>query len=254
MTCTSGSAYPTEGPTRSSSSRHYHPDQAGSSNKDAAEAFRKIREAYEILSEAEHRRLYDKDGKEYFTRRDNAFYSNVDPRRVAFLQMLRGSLPFFLVGCVIFTVIVARRNRAAFQSAYFSHLLVIFAVIQVFPRILAAILLFAVHSSDLAEILSASEKSNGSLIVTLPTEKSTSLFVRPEGLSSAALSHADKLLTTLVVSTTDSSGATTATSVQFRNSGKTVTAPRIRDATYKITVYDEERGLTVLDSSFAVDK
>jgi hypothetical protein len=231
--------------------KHYHPDQASAGDKkDAAEAFRRIREAYEVLSEAKNREQYDRDGKDYFSNRDNAFYSNIDPRRVAFLQLLRTSLPLFFFGCVVFMVVVGRRNRAAFQAAFFSHLLIIFAIIQIFPRVLAALILFAIHTSNLAEILSLSERASASVVVM---EREDNFSVRPEGLSATALSHSEKLLTTMVFSRKDKDGNSTSTTTQFRNGGALLTVPKIPGASYQLTIYDEQRGILVLDNSFSLN-
>jgi hypothetical protein len=232
--------------------KHYHPDrwQGVGGDKDAAEAFRRIREAYEVLSEAQTREQYDRDGSEYFTRRDTNFYSTtVDPRRIAFLRLLRPALPLFFFGVIVACVVVVRRNKALFQATFISHLLMIFAIIQIFPRVLAAIILFAFHTSSLGEILSLSERASASVVIT---EREDNFTARVDGLSAASQSNAEKLLTVFDFTLTAQDGTTNVSSTQFRNRGAPITVPRIPGASYRLTVVDEQRGIKVAESFFTL--
>ena len=43
--------------------RKYHPDKVGTDDKEAADKFKEVAEAYQVLSDAELRKQYDKEGR-----------------------------------------------------------------------------------------------------------------------------------------------------------------------------------------------
>jgi len=44
--------------------RQYHPDRVGADDKEAAEKFKAVAEAYQVLSDPQLRKVYDRDGKD----------------------------------------------------------------------------------------------------------------------------------------------------------------------------------------------
>jgi len=74
--------------------RKYHPDKVGKDNKEAADKFKEIAEAYQVLSDPELRSKYDKEGKDALSadKTSAADPTNVDP--VMLFAFLFGSDKF----------------------------------------------------------------------------------------------------------------------------------------------------------------
>lgn len=67
--------------------RKYHPDKAGKDNKEAADKFKEISEAYQVLSDPDLRKKYDSDGREALSAdRTETSGPQIDPKMLfAFL-------------------------------------------------------------------------------------------------------------------------------------------------------------------------
>lgn len=166
--------------------KHYHPDSS-TAPPNSQDAFASIKEAYDIL-------LKDVRGDRAHTDHSGGFgsdfsddhhYADEAQRRVK-MRALGDGVVFFLLATIAYITVVAVHNRKRMDSRYLLHFLGCFFVIQLFPRLLAAALLFAVHTSYLIENNELREQADVALLM----EKTPhDLHVRVEGIRPGCTEH-----------------------------------------------------------------
>jgi hypothetical protein len=141
--------------------RHFHPD-AG--NDASGQAFIAIQEAYEQLS-------IRKDASS-----GNGESDDTQERR-AKARFMGSSVNLFLLGTVVFIIFIARHNRERLGKSYIEYCIVMFLALQIFPRLLAAAIIFSYLSSLLIERDEALSRSKALLVVEKMSSKSLKLRV-----------------------------------------------------------------------------
>ncbi|KAG5488529.1 hypothetical protein JIQ42_00136 [Leishmania sp. Namibia] len=244
--------------------KHYHPDTAAGSGRRGGAAnhgeagaggevaFHNVKEAYDVINAAlkQDGRWGGKSSSSSSTPDfAGGFEYSDEARRRSQVRLLGDAVLLFMFMTVLFIVIVSRHNKSRMQSRYLWHLLWIFVMIQLFPRLLAATILFAAHSMYLLENATLKEQAAISLIVER-TEKGCS--VKLEGLSADAQPDVVVQVTTEV--------ATSATTVEAVSStltfDKGVTAftlpvPVDPSCVHHIRAVDEARKLVLVDRSLS---
>ena len=71
--------------------RQYHPDKVGADNKEAADKFKDVAEAYQVLSDPTLRKKYDSDGKDALTGDKTDIQGDSKPDPAILLAFLFGS-------------------------------------------------------------------------------------------------------------------------------------------------------------------
>ncbi|KAG5463958.1 hypothetical protein LSCM1_00134 [Leishmania martiniquensis] len=238
--------------------KHFHPDSAAGSgrasdatNRDEA-AFQSVKEAYDVIHAA-----LKQDGR--WGGKSSAGFSAGDfaggfeyadeARRRSQMRLLGDAVLLFMFMTVAFIVIVSRHNKSRMQSRYLGHLVLIFVTIQLFPRLLAAAILFAAHSMHLLENATLKEQAAIALIVER-AEKACS--VKLEGLSAEAQPN----IVVQVTTTTDTSAAAVEVVSSTLTFDKGVTAftlplPVDSSCVYHIKAVDEARKLVLVDRSLS---
>ncbi|EPY36316.1 heat shock protein [Angomonas deanei] len=150
-------------------SKHFHPDLPDAP-ENAAEAFRNIREAYvQVLEQVKRHGPYAAGEAPHFVFMDQA-------QRSAKVAAMGEGVIFFVLLLLVYAFLVARHNRKRVRASLLAYLLAIFVVVQIFPRVLSAVVLFAwmsdirVTSKELEEQAALTilvEKSGENMIVKL---------------------------------------------------------------------------------------
>ncbi|KAH8611326.1 DnaJ domain [Trypanosoma vivax] len=154
--------------------KHFHPDSP-TAPPDATEAFQNIKESYEYVLGAASNESSGRSQSE--ARSAFRFYDH--ERRQGQVRLLGEGVALFMVMTIGFILLVSRHNNSRLQARYLAHLVVIFFVIQLFPRLLAAAILYACHSNYLVNIAELTEQATASILFERRDEE---LFIRLEGV------------------------------------------------------------------------
>lgn len=239
--------------------RHYHPDTSTAPN--ATEAFQSIKDAYDTLSSSMKHKNHSSrgGGAGGASGFPGGFHFADEARRRSQIRVLGEAVLLFMVMTFLFIIVVARHNKERLQSRYLWHLVGIFFIIQIFPRLLAAAVLFAAHSSYLLEAATFKEQAAVSLVVE---RNKRECDVRLDGI------HDDvkpdivvQVTTTAVVTISDDVAVARAAAPEMEVSSvltfdKGVTnfslpIPVGRRAVYHIKAVDEKRNIVLADKQLA---
>ncbi|KAG5490002.1 hypothetical protein JKF63_00121 [Porcisia hertigi] len=248
--------------------KHFHPDAAGagshgrSSGSIAAHqglpgagaegAFQNVKEAYDGIQQAlkqDSRR--NGNASRGFSRSDFAggFEYSDEARRRSQMRLIGDAVILFLFMTVAFILIVSRHNKSRMQSRYLWHLVWIFFMIQLFPRLLAAAILFAAHSMQLLENATLQEQAAISLIVDRAEKGCT---VTMEGLRPEALPNVVVQVTTTWATDTEPADTVSSTLTFDKGITKfTLPVPAYSGCTYHIKAVDETRRIVLVDRSLS---
>eukprot|EP00758_Cryptobia_borreli_P002881 Tbor_TRINITY_DN3362_c0_g1::TRINITY_DN3362_c0_g1_i1::g.23454::m.23454 len=171
--------------------KKYHPDLNHGSGTDAA--FKNIKEAHEILTDDNKRSAYDQFGHQKYQEYSSqgfGFTHEEYAQRMAMRQLFSDGLPFFISGCFIFVTVViyhyrqrilpftkadtkSRTGRSftddgvkGFGSSFLvsgMHFLAILITMGMFPRLLAAGIIFVMHCNDKMAVYEKELQSNAHL-------------------------------------------------------------------------------------------
>lgn len=224
--------------------KHYHPDNA-SAPKEGTEAFKAISEAYEILVK-QGGNAGEQSGSSY-TYTNNADFA----RRKGQIRFMGEGLGLFLIGSVVLIFITARHNRDRLGSTGLLHLVSIFLLLQLFPRLLAAAVLFAYHSSDMIRVAESELQARGCVVLEKTSPKSVKL--RVEGYDDAAWAT---MRIQLQVVEEDASNSIPETTLLFDKGQREVTLPilpppRKNRVSVKV-LCDDGRKLVIVDNLLSV--
>ncbi|ORC93078.1 heat shock protein [Trypanosoma theileri] len=242
--------------------KHFHPDNPNAP-KDATVAFQNIKEAYEhILANAK-----EKTEGNTNTEFSAGFRFSDQERRKQQMRFLGDGVPLFMVMTIIFIFIVSRHNKERLQARYLWHLVLIFFTIQLFPRLLAAAILFACHTNYLVKLEEFKEQAATSVVV----EKGKNhLLITLEGIAEELKDNIIVQVTTTVPVKQQSQGvpiavrketnndsigeASVSTTLTFDAGVFTVSVPSPSEgkAEYRIKAVDEKRGFVVADHTLQI--
>nr|ACS87837.1 hypothetical protein CDFL6B12_10 [Angomonas deanei] len=189
--------------------KHFHPDTAGDAAagdgaKVSPDAFHNVKEAYDAINATL------KDGGQWSGGGDASYggsdgggpgvngfgggfnYSD-EARRRSQMRILGETMMLFVAMTVLLIFVVGRHNKSRMQSRYLWHLVFIFFMIQLFPRLLAAAILFAAHSMYLLDNTTLKEQAAVSLIVERREKECT---VKLEGIKPEAVPNVVVQVTT----------------------------------------------------------
>lgn len=156
--------------------KHFHPDSSSRSSSSAAEeedsgdAFRAVKEAFDGL-DAEVKRaggavllasIMHGDG----TSASPSFHFKDEVRRRQYVRMLGNGVVFFILTTMLLVYVIARHNKVRLGSTHWLNIVGIFLVLQLFPRMLAAVILFAWQTSYRIDVVRAQEQAKVHLVVT----------------------------------------------------------------------------------------
>ncbi|KAK7199838.1 heat shock protein [Novymonas esmeraldas] len=226
--------------------KHYHPDAAGSSG-DNTGAFQSIKDAYDEINAALKTQGRWSGGDARGSRTAGAGYEYSDEaRRRSQMRLLGDAVLLFVFMTLAFIFIVSRHNKSRMQSRYLWHLVWIFFMIQLFPRLLAAAILFAAHSTYLLENTTLQEQA----AIALTVERTgLGCAVRLEGIRADAQANVVVQVTT-TADTPDSAVATTVASTLTFDRGVTaftLPLPLHPGGVYHIKAVDEARKVVLVD-------
>ena len=131
---------------------HFHPDSPNGS----AEAFVEIKAAFDGLNA------------------QNGFQGTNDSgmgggwsgrmrdgnRRGDMSRVYGDAIPLFFAGCLFLLLLVYYHNKHRLGHGYLSHLLGIFVILQFFPRVMAALVIFSFHFRDLLDLKRSESQRN----------------------------------------------------------------------------------------------
>jgi hypothetical protein len=163
----------------------------------------------------------------------------------------------FIAMTIMLIYIVSRHNKTRMQSRYLWHLVWIFFMIQLFPRLLAAAIVFAAHTVYLLDNTTLKEQAAVALIVERRKKECT---VKLDGIRADAVPHVVVQVTT----TADTDDALSASAGDAGKDGvkeqvsstltfdKGVTefllpVPPHSQAVYHIKAVDEQRKMVLVD-------
>ncbi|AIO02272.1 heat shock protein, putative [Leishmania panamensis] len=244
--------------------KHYHPDtaagSAGSSgaahsseaSAGSAGAFQNIKEAYDVINGTLRRGGRwggNTSGGSSAAEFARGFEYSDGARRRAQMRLLGDAVLLFMFTTVAFIIIVSGHNKSRMQSRYLWHLVGIFFIIQLFPRLLAAAILFAVHSLYLLERATLQEQAAISLIVER-TERACS--VKLDGLSAEAQPHVVVQVTTTAESNAAAVEAVSSTLTFDKGiTAFTLPVPVDSSSVYYIKAVDEARKIVLVDRALS---
>lgn len=147
--------------------KHYHPDNNPGHVDEATAAFTSIKDAYDVLLvQVKGGRSYTSGSRDFSgTDFGAAPHFADEARRRAMMQAMGQGVAFFMLASVIFIIVVMLHNRRRLNASYMWSLLGIFFIIQMFPRLLAAAMLFAVHCTYLVANKELTEQAAVTLLV-----------------------------------------------------------------------------------------
>lgn len=244
--------------------KHYHPDTAagsGSSNGVGYEgeasagrdgAFQNIKEAYDVVSAAvKQGGRRGGNASRGFSAEDFAggFEFSDEARRRSQMRLLGDAVLLFVFMTVAFIGIVSSHNKSRMQSRYLWHLVGIFFIIQLFPRLFAAAILFAVHSMHLLEKATLQEQAAISLIVER-TERAC--CVQLDGLRTEAQPNVVVQVTTTADADNEATERVSST-LTFDKGVTAFTLPVPADSScvYHVKAVDEARKIVLVDRSLS---
>ncbi|CCW60001.1 unnamed protein product [Phytomonas sp. EM1] len=145
--------------------KFFHPDSPTAPQQHATEAFQKIKEAYDALSftlrgdtNEGNFRAGDHQNAQGMTFADEA-------RRRAQMRFLGDGIILFLLMTLFYIYMVSRHNAKRLGSYNLWHFAGIFFIIQLFPRLLAAAVLFACHTTYLIANAELTEQSAATILL-----------------------------------------------------------------------------------------
>lgn len=138
--------------------KHYHPDNPNAP-PNATVAFQNIREAYEHVSSNAKETPNGTQGPV------SGFRFSDHARRKEQMRFLGDGVGLFVVMTFVFIYIVSKHNKERLKARYLWDLLFIFFLIQLFPRLLAAAILYACHTNYLVRLTEAEGQAATSLVV-----------------------------------------------------------------------------------------
>ncbi|CBH15602.1 heat shock protein, putative [Trypanosoma brucei gambiense DAL972] len=153
--------------------KHFHPDNPNAP-PNATAAFQNIKEAYDHLMEE----VKDEVPKSH-PHTGHSYRFTDHERRQQQMRFLGEGIGLFMAMTLVFIFIVSRHNSNRVDGRYLGHFAIIFLTIQVFPRLLAAAILYACHSNYLVSIAERTEQAAVSLIVE---QRESHLAIRAEGI------------------------------------------------------------------------
>lgn len=149
--------------------KHYHPDSGNGSNS-SGDAFKAIQEAYEKLSVKKSTQTYDESDE-----------SDDTKRRRSQVRFMGSAVNIFLLATFVYIFVVARHNRQRLGKSYIEHCVVLFAILQALPRLMASAVIFSYLSTLLVENEEALSRSKALLVVEKISPRS--LKLRVDGFS-----------------------------------------------------------------------
>ncbi|CBZ25976.1 conserved hypothetical protein [Leishmania mexicana MHOM/GT/2001/U1103] len=244
--------------------KHYHPDTAAGSGRGSGVryegetsagkdvAFQNIKEAYDVVNAAVKRggrRGGNASRGSATADFAGGFEFSDEARRRSQMRLLGDAVLLFIFMTVAFIVVVSSHNKSRMQSRYLWHLVGIFFIIQLFPRLFAAAILFAVHSMHLLEKATLQEQAAISLIVER-TERICS--VQLEGLRTEAQPNVVVQVTTTADANNDAAERVSST-LTFDKGVTAFTLPLPVDSScvYHVKAVDEARKIVLVDRSLS---
>lgn len=230
--------------------KHFHPDvsaaAAGSGSATSGEAFRNVKEAYEAISAnlkaGGSGRGGSSEGSADFA---GGFTYSDEARRRAQMRLLGDTVVLFVAMTVLLIFVVSRHNKSRMKSRYLWHLVWIFFMIQLFPRLLAAAIIFAAHSMYLLDNVTLQERAAISLVVE---RRPTECTVKLDGI------RADAAPNVVVQVTATVPAAESVSSTLTFDKGVTeflLPLPATAESVYHITAVDEARKLVLVDRTIS---
>ncbi|KEG08466.1 heat shock protein [Trypanosoma grayi] len=228
--------------------KHYHPDNP-SAPPNATAAFQNIREAYEhVIANAKEDPAKTSDNTSGFHFADHE-------RRRQQMRFLGDGVGLFMVMTLVFIYVVSRHNKERMRARYFWNFLIIFFTIQIFPRLLAAAILYACHTNYLVGLAEAREQAATMVVVERGANE---LIIRVDGITEEVKENVVLQVTaTLLQNKTSgapvestnkgSSGASMSTTLTFDAGVMTVSvpAPQEGNTEYSVRAVDEKRGFVL---------
>ncbi|KPA80034.1 putative mitochondrial heat shock protein [Leptomonas pyrrhocoris] len=252
--------------------KHFHPDTAtgtaaGAASENTAavtdaEAFHNIKEAYDAISttlkEGSNGRPNGNgngsaDGSNGSASSDFAggFTYSDEARRRSQMRLLGEAVMLFMAMTVMLIFIVSRHNKSRMQSRYLWHLVWIFFMIQLFPRLLAAAIIFAAHSLYLVDNTALKEQAAISLVVE---RSATGCTVKLDGIHAGSVSHVVVQVTTTATKTAAGGAQEEVSSTLTFDKGVTeflLPVPAVPHSVYHIKAVDEQRKLVLVDRTIS---
>ncbi|GET93198.1 hypothetical protein, conserved [Leishmania tarentolae] len=244
--------------------KHYHPDTVAGSGSSSGVgykgeasagrdgAFQNIKEAYDAVNATV------KQGGRWGFSDPHGFPSaglaqgfefSDEARRRSQMRLLGDAVLLFIFMTVTFIVIVSSHNKSRMQSRYLWHLVGIFFIIQLFPRLFAAAILFAVHSMHLLEKSTLQEQAAISLIVERADKVCS---VQLEGLRAEAQPNVVVQVTTTADAIKEAAESVSST-LTFDKGVTAFTLPVPVDSScvYHIKAVDEARKIVLVDRTLS---
>nr|CCC93717.1 unnamed protein product [Trypanosoma congolense IL3000] len=243
--------------------KHFHPDNPNAPPNSTA-AFQNIKEAYDHLMES-----VKDEGHHRSTETQYSYRYTDHERRLHQMRFLGEGVGLFVAMTFLFIFVVSRHNNNRLEARHLGNLAIIFLTIQVFPRLLAAAILYACHSNYLVSIAELTEQAGVSLVAE---PRGSDLIIRVEGVKESArnsvvlqvtCSHGDFHPQGAISDNERKGGeeegsqipsACMLTTMTF-DLGETVVSIPITNSTggsavYRVKVVDEKRAFVIADRTF----
>ncbi|KAL7694897.1 heat shock protein [Lotmaria passim] len=239
--------------------KHFHPDAAagGAATAQSTEAFHSVKEAYDAISATLKEGSAESfgggasaDGSGDQQDFAGGFTYSDEARRRSQMRLLGETVMLFVAMSVLLIYVVSRHNKNRMHSRYLWHLVWIFFMIQLFPRLLAAAIIFAAHSMYLLDNTTLKEQAAVSLVVE---RRKTECTVKLDGIRAEAVPHVVVQVTTTSAVANDAAEAGQKEQVSSTltfDKGVTeflLPAPVHPHSVYHIKAVDEERKLVLVD-------